>query len=311
MNNNKSQLLLVKLEVTEGLDPVPMKAADSVLCADVMPGYQFEKLQRLALSQSISVVKDLIGRETIDFSISCEAKGSGVVGTAPEIGALLQACGLTETITPATSVAYAPTAPTGAWKTVTIYLYKGGLLWKGLACRGNVRFNAEAGAFGTFTFQMSGKFGGVTDVTVPTTPTYDATIPVIVESGGFAFGAFSTAVIRSFGMDSGNQISPRPDINSAQGLKGYVVGQRDPNYTIKVEAELEATHSFWGDLRARTEEALDLSIGTVDGNIMTFSMPKAASRSISVADDAGIQMYDIAGQLLENTGNDNYSISFT
>jgi hypothetical protein len=311
MNNNKSQLLLVKLEVTEGLDPVPVKTADSVLCADVTPGYQFERIQRLALSQSISAVKELIGRETIDFTISCEAKGSGVAGTAPEIGALLQACGLTATVSAGISVGYAPTAPTGTWKTITIYLYKGGLLWKALACRGNVRFNAEAGAFGTFTFQMSGKFGGVSDAVVPSSPTYQSTIPVVVESGGFSFGAFSTAVIRSFGVDTGNQISPRPDINSVQGLKGYVIGMRGPNYTIKVEAELEATHSFWGDLRARTEEALDMVIGAVAGNIITFAAPKACSTSITVADDAGIQMYDIAGQLLENAGNDNYSFTFS
>lgn len=311
MNNNNAQLLLVKIEVTEGTDPTPTKTDNAVLCADVVPGYAFEKLERLALSQSISAVKDLIGQETIDFTISVEAKGSGDNDTPPEISPLLKSCGLTETITPSTSVAYAPTAPTDTWGSCTIYLYKGGILWKANACRGNVRFNAEAGAYGTFTFQMSGKFGGVSDAAVPASPTYQSTIPVIVASAAFSFGAFNNAVIRSFSFDSGNQVSKRPDINSAQGLKGYVVGRRDPNYSVKVEAELEADHPFWGDLRARTEEALDLTIGSVAGNIVAFAAPKAASRNIAVNGENGIQMYDINGQLLENAGNDNYTITFS
>ncbi len=311
MINSKEQLLLVKLEVTEGTDPTPAKTADAVLCADLVPGYNFERIQRLALSQSISAVKELIGRETLDLTITCEAKGSGTAGTAPEIAALLQACGMTQTISAGVSAAYAPTAPTGTWKTVTIYVYRGGRLWKAHACRGNVRFNAEAGAFGSFVFTMSGKFGGISDATVPASPTYQSTIPVTVESGGFSFGSFNTAVVRSFGMDSGNSLSPRPDINSAQGLKGFAVGSRDPNYNVRIEAELEATHAFWDNLRSRTEEALDLTIGTDAGNIITFAAPKAASRNITVADDAGIDMYDISGQLLENAGNDNYTITFS
>lgn len=311
MNNNRAQLLLVKLEVTEGADPVPVKTADSVLCADVTPGYQFEKLQRLAINSSISALKELVGHETIDFTITCEAKGSGTAGTAPEIGPLLQACGMTETLVAVTSAAYAPTAPTGTWKSVTIYLYKGGILWKAVACKGNVKFNVEAGAFGSFVFQMSGRFAGVLDTAVPSSPTYQSTIPVIMESAAFSFGTFNTAVIRSFGMDSGNQVNQRKDINAAQGLKGFFIGSRDPNFSVKVEAELEATHAFWGDLRARTEEALDLLLGATGGNKILFTMPKAASRSITVSDESGIQMYDINGQLLESAGNDNYTITFT
>lgn len=311
MLSNKAQLVLAKLEVTEGTDPTPTKAANAILCDNVDPGYAPEQIARRIVNADISDPKILFGTEFISFSILAELKGSGTAGTAPEIGPLLQACGLTETVDAGVSVAYAPTASSGTFKSVTIYLYKGGILWKAVGCRGNFSIVYPAGQYPQITFNVQGKVTGILDTACPTDATYNATLPVQVESAAFSFGSFNDAVIRQFSIESGNPLTPRKDINSAQGVKGYAVMKRNPRYAITAEAELEATHTFWGDLQARTEEAFDLVVGTTAGNIVTLAVPKACPDQIRVSDEEGMMMYEISGQALKNSGNDNFTLTFT
>ncbi|MBF0410976.1 MAG: hypothetical protein HQM10_26770 [Candidatus Riflebacteria bacterium] len=308
---NRSQVLLAKTEVVEGTDPIPTAAGNAVACADVTPGYSFEQLQRLVVNSDISDVKTLIGQEIMDMTIRCELKGSGTNDLPPEIAPLLKACGLTETVNDDANVQYAPTASTGTFSTATIYLYKGGLLWKANACKGNFTITENAGGYADISFQITGKFGGVSDAAVPSDAVYQTTIPVEVGSIGFSFGSFNDAVIRGFTISSENSVQKRLDVNSAKGLKGWFIAARSPKFSARIEAELEATHPFWANMRARTEEALDATLGTSAGNIVTVTAPKACADAIEVLDDSGILAYTISGKLLKNSGDDNYLIQFS
>lgn len=311
MLSNKQQLVLAKLEVTEGTDPVPVKTTDAVLCDNVDPVYAPEQIARRIVQADISDPKIVFGNEIINFSILAELKGSGTAGVAPEIGALLQACGMKEVVVEATSVTYTPNPASEAFKSVTIYLYKGGILWKAVACKGSFVIDCVASEFPQVTFQMSGKLSDILDAACPSDATYNATLPVQVGDAGLSFGAFNNGVVRSISINSGNPVSPRRDVNSAGGLKGYVALRRNPTYSVVVESELEATHPFWGDLRARTEEAIDITVGSTAGNIVTITAPKACSTGIRTADEESMMMYQIEGQALKNSGNDNITIAFT
>lgn len=311
MLSNKEQLLLAKVESPEGSDASPVKTADAVLCDNVAPVFNPETIARRIVNADISDPKTLFGTELINFSILAELKGSGTAGTAPEIDALLQACGLTKTVNAGVSVVYEPTAADGSFKTVTIYLYKGGILWKAVACKGSLSIAIPAGQYPSVTFNMQGKLSSITDAACPSDATYNATLPVQVGSAGMSFGSFNSGVIRQLAIESGNPLSPRRDINSADGLKGFLSLRRNPRFSVTVESELEATKPFWGDLLARTEEALDVTIGSTAGNIVSIAMPKAAADSIQTADEEGTMMYEIGGQLLPDSGNDNFTITFT
>jgi hypothetical protein len=277
----------------------------------VDPGYNPESLPRRIVNADISEPKILFGTELVAFQISAELKGAGAAGTAPEIGALLQACGLTEVVDAGVSVDYTPTPAAGTWKSVTIWLYKGGLLWKAVACKGNASFAFPAGQYPVATFNMQGKLTAIIDTACPTDATYNATLPVQVGDAGLSFGAFNSGVVRQFSLDTGNPVSPRRDVNSAKGLKGYMILKRNPTFAVTVESELEATHPFWGDLRARTEEAIDLTIGASAGNIVTLTIPKACPSGIRTGDEEGMMMFEISGQALKDAGDDNFSLKFT
>ena len=62
-----------------------------------------------------------------------ELAGSGTAGTAPRYGALLQACGLSETIVASTSVTYAPVS--SAFSSATIYFNNDGIRHILTGCR--------------------------------------------------------------------------------------------------------------------------------------------------------------------------------
>ena len=303
-----NQVLTVALESTEGTDATPA-GTDAIECAELSPGYDFQKLERIAVKNSISALKTVIGQQTMSLSIVCELKGSSAAGTAPKIGRLIQCCYYAETVSSGVSVAYAPLSPSSTPKTCTIYLYKDGMLWKSTACRGNLKIDLTAGAYPTITFTMSGKFAGVSDTAVAT-PTYESTLPVIVESAGMSFGTFNAAVVSNVTFDSGNTISVRKNVNAAQGIQGYKMDSRNPVYTAKVEAVLEATKAYWGGQQARTEEAIDFTHGTVEGNIVELAISKACTEKITVTKDGNTMIWDISGQALENAGNDNVTITF-
>jgi hypothetical protein len=207
---------------------------------------------------------------------------------------------------------YQPVATTDTQETCTIYLYLGGLLWKAHACRGDFKANLEAGQLASLTFSMKGKFGGVTDVAVPTDGVYqDSVTPVIVENAGSCFDSTSTLVIRNLSFETGNNLTTRANINAEDGIQGYRFGIRDPRFSANIEAELEATFAFIAKLRARTEMLLNAKVGSVSGNIVDFYARRACFDQPGVTEETDLLMYNLTGQCLSAYEGDKMIEVFT
>lgn len=313
MLQERNQVLLAKVETTKGVDASPTASNDAILCAVVNPTVDGQSLENPVVRNSISAAPERYVNKTMTFSIQLPLKGSGTAGVAPEFGPLLQACALGETVDSTVGsekVTYAPVSSDSAMKTNTIYLYKDGILFKGLGCMGNVSSTNEAGNLPMLTFNITGKFGGVSDATNPSSPVYDETEPIEVKSYGFKFGTWSTAVIRDFGFETGNTVAQRKNINAADGIESSGITGRNPTYSATVEAEKEATHPFWGNYLNYDTVALEFTHGTESGNIVEFTAPKAGYAAPVSSSEDGIFMYQVGGQLLEDEGNDNFSLVF-
>lgn len=310
LTNN--QLLLAKVEATYGLDPVPTGPLNAVLAGPVDTKLDVAKLNLSAVRRSISAVKLTLGRKMVDFTITVDLKGSGAAGTPPEITALLQACAMTETINVGVSVVYKPENDAASMKSCTIYFYYDGRLRKAVGCMGNFTLSLPAGDIPRLTFNMRGKLSDDGDAALPTDQVYQASEPVVVESAGVSFGAFNDAVIRSMSYQTGNQITDRADVNSDDGIKGVFVGGRDPRLSTSLEATVEATKAWFGNMTSRVEEAVDAVVGTAAGNIVTLAIPKfCIDEGLDPQNDSGIVLFGLAGQALENAGEDNITITFT
>lgn len=309
LHNN--QLLLAKVETTRGTDATPVKSANATLTFPVDPKIDVQVIDYAVVRGSISAAKKRLGRKMVNLAITCPLKGSGTAGVAPEFGALLQSCAMVETVG-ASDVVYKPTNSDANMESCTIYFFLDGIAVKAVGCMGNFVINPPAGGLPTITFNMRGRLLSRGDVALPTGAVFQTTEPVVVESGGVSFGAFNTAVVRSLSYDSGNNIFDRMDINSPEGVLGTGISARDPKYTATVEATVEATKAWWANFIGRVEEAIDLVIGTTAGNIITIGIPKACvDTSPDPAVDNNIVTYNLSGQALESTAEDNITITFT
>jgi hypothetical protein len=304
---SRNQVLLAKIETLRGSDSSPV-GADAVLCGEVYPTIDGNELSRISVRDSISALQKKYAKKKVTFSIAVELKGSGAAGTAPEWAPLVRACGNKEVVSAGVDCQYSPENQDADMDSVTIYLYKDGRVWKAVGCLGNMSINMNAGEYPIATFSMVGKLSTVADATNPT-PTYDSGDPIQIQNLGFSFGSWNDAVMRNFTFATGNTIGDRDDVNSADGYKGPFISARDPVWSARIEAVLEATNSFFADFLASDTSVFDISHGSVAGNIVEFDAPKAGYMAPVPSSESSLEMYDLSGQLLENVSEDNWLLT--
>lgn len=309
----RNQVLLAKIETTRGVDAEPAASTDAILAAVVNPTVDGQSIENPVVRNSISAMPEKFVNKEMSFQIQVPLKGSGEPEVPPEFGPLLRACGLGETITTtegSEKVEYSPVSSDSSMKSATIYLYKDGIKYVATGCMGNVSSSNAAGELPMLTFNMTGKFVSVSDSTNPASPVYDETEPIEVKSYGFKFGTWANGVIRNFDFETGNTVTTRKNINAADGIEASGITGRNPTYSATVEAVPEATHPFWQNYTTRATSALEFKHGTTSGNIVEFSAPKANYGSPSSSGEDGVFMYQVNGQLLEDSGDDNFKLTF-
>ncbi len=310
----KRSLLLAELEVTEGTDPVPTPALNSILISDLVVKVNGELLTRNFSRPSLSPLAHVIGLSDVDVTFKTELKGSGsadggLAADVPEIDPLLQACGFAVTLNagPAGDITYDPASD--SLKTVTLYSYPDGLLHKIHACRGSVAFNADAGKFGELSWTFKGLYITPTDAPIPAGAVFNQEKPPPFLNANLTFDGYSP-VVQSFAFDLANDIQRREDANSAEGVIGFVLGGRDTQGSFNPEAVLEATHTFWADWKSAKEKAFSATFGSVLGARIDITAPKVQAREMSYGDRNTVRTYDIPLTFAQNLGDDEVQLKF-
>ena len=309
----KNKVLLVKREAVYGTDSVPTVAANAFEARDIKIDYSGDLLERDLMRSSLSNVQPIMGQRWIEISFTCEVKGGGTKGAASKIGDAFVACGLAETVSAGSSVTYKPAD--SSVLSATVYFYElqdsgNSRLHKITGARGTVSFNFEAGKIATAEFKLQGIFNAPTDVTPTVAPTFETTLPPIVESSTFTLNSVSTLIAQSVKIDLANDVVKRDDINSATGLLGFLITGRKPTGTMNPEAVLQATYNFHADWVAATARALSLVLGSAAGNKLTVTAPKLVLTKLGAGDRAGIRTDDLAFDLAINTGGDELVLKF-
>lgn len=307
----KKQVLLAKIETTEGTDAVPT-AADNAILIMRDPDFKenIEELERNVNQVTLGMKPSIAGTKFSGITFQVEVAGSGVAGTAPRIGALLRACSHAETIGDDgggnSSVVYDPTSVSTS--TVTLYLYKDGLLHKMLGCRGSVKQTSEAGKIAVWEYTMKGLWVTPTDVALPT-PTFESVVPPVVKSAALTYNGNSDLVVQQSVIDIANEVSNDADVNATDGIKNFVIVSRKPTLTINPEAVLVATEDYRGD-QLTTPRAFSMTIGSAAGNRLKITAPKVNIVDITYGDRDGKIINDLTAQLAEDTGNDEVKFNF-
>ncbi len=308
-----TDVILIKLEATYGVDPTPTPADNAIQVSNVQMGFEGLRMNdRQIVKPSIETLQQIYGGSLMNLSFDVEIKGSGTPDVPPEFGVALQAGGLTETINAGTSVVYTP-ADFDSIPSATLYYYEGGVkLFKLLGARANPALTYETGGLKVFSFSFRGHWELPIDTTVTGTE-FDMTKPAPVLGMPFSIGGVPL-VANSFSMDMGSELSNAPDMTSPDGYGEVRISSRDVAGSMDPESLTVATYDPWTDLQTGKTEAMIVGpVGSDPGNIVQIDLPAVYNRDISPGEREQIRIYDqtIGATTTQVGANDELTLTFT
>ena len=305
----------IKTETTQS-SVIAMTATDFMLVEGLTVTPVQERINRDFYRSTLSPITTVLGKRSVEVKFKAELKYSGTAGTAyAPMSAILQACGLAEAVSGGSNVTYAPTsAPAsanyyGPGKSASIACYFDGVFWSIAGAMGTFKLTGTAGNIAMLDVTMKGLYTEPTDVSFPS-QTYLSQLPAYVQSGAFSMHTYS-AICSKFEIDSGNTVSERADVSSANGLKGFVITGRRFVGSVDPEYDTVANFNFLNKLTAGTEAAYSVAIGATAGNICTITASKVQISDVKLADRAGIRIADTSLLFNQSSGDDEISIAFT
>lgn len=305
----RKRLIQVKKESTYGTDSTPA-GTDALLVRNLeITPIEADVVSRDLIRPYLGNSPQLLANTHVSLTFQVELAGSGTAGTAPRYGAILQACGLSETIVASTSVAYAPVS--SAFSSATIYFNNDGIRHALTGSRGTFTLNAEVGQIPTIDFTMIGVFNAPTDTPLPTT-TYSAQAsPLIFKQGntsGFQFFSYA-GCLQSVSLDIANETVYRELVGCT---KEILITNRAPSGTVMIEAVALATKDYFSLAQTETTGNLTFLHGTTAGNRVLLTAGQCDITNPSYADQNGVQMLNIPYVAVPTTaGNDELSLVFT
>jgi hypothetical protein len=311
-----SNLILIKLETTYGVDASPT-AADALLVNELtFPEMQGEIVDRNLIRPFMGGSSQAVVSERIGFGFTCEAAGSGTAGTAPRFGAGLQACRNAVTTVPASpgpgSNTYSPISVIGSANTsATIYYWIGGIRHIITGWRGSHSLNLTNNSNGINRFQGMGIYQGPTDtaILVPNYTLQAAPLPVTLGNTlNINIAGHTTAFLQSFAFTQENQMSYNSLPN---GVKEVLITSGRSTFEAVIECPTIAQRDYFSAALTQATGALTITQGTTAGNRQAFSAPAAKTMIPAYNDDNGKLMLTVPGIILPVTGNDEYAHAFT
>ncbi len=305
----RKRLILAKSETTYGTDSTPT-GAEAVLVRnlDITP-IEADVVSRDLIRPYLGNYEQLLSQTRVSITFQVELAGSGTLGTAPRYGAILKACGMSETIVATTSVTYAPVS--SAFSSATIYFNNDGVLHKATGCRGSFTLNGEVGQIPTIDFTMTGIYNAPTDTAAPSVTYTNQATPQIFKAGNTS--SFSmlghSGCLQMVSFDIANEVIYRELVGCTKSVN---IVNRAPSGELMIEAPALATKDFFAAANSDTTGSLTFQHGTTAGNIIAFTAQKVDIANPSYADQDGIQMLNLPYVAIPtDAGNDEVALVYT
>jgi hypothetical protein len=308
-----NEVILAKTESSYGVDPTPVVATNSILIRNANLTLEGLRMNdRAAIRGSIGQLQKVYGGALARITFECEVKGSGTAGTAPEIGPLLEACGMDETIVAVTSVTYQPVS-TGH-ESVTIYYFEGGRKRHVITgCRGTATIRVEAGGIMLIAFEFVGHHAIPSDQTQPV-PVYNSTVPRAALGMAVSVNGVTAIVAKSWEFSLNNVIAMPPSLAATDGYGDIILTGRDVTGSIVIETELVSVIDIATILRAGTRFAFASgTLGSVAGNRVALSTPSSSTyfTNTELQDADGLRLNSLPLAVDDSTSDQEISLAFT
>ena len=268
----RKRSILAKAESSYGSDPTPTGSANYVQVIDLnIEPVVSDEVSRDLIRPYMGNYEVIPANTRVNVTFDVEMAGSGSAGTAPKYGAILKACGLSETVVSSTSVTYAPvTTPSDS---VTLFVNYDGIRHKVTGARGTFSLNCEVNNIPRISFSLTGIFNAPTDTALPTVTVSNQASPLIFKNGStsnFAIFGFAAA-LQSWNLDFNNEVIYRELVG---GTKEVLITDRRPSGTAVIESPALSAHNFFTDYTGTSTGTNTWLHGTVAGNKVTVSCPQ-------------------------------------
>lgn len=305
----RKRLILAKAESTYGTDSTPA-GADAVLVRnlDITP-LEADTVSRDLIRPYLGNSEQLLANTRVGITFEVELAGSGTAGTAPRFGALLKACGFSETVVATTSVTYAPVS--SSFSSATIYFNNDGVLHKATGCRGTFTMTCNLNEIPVISFTMTGIYNAPTDTVAPSATYTNQATPLIFKEGNTSnFSLLSYAgCLMNVSFDVANEVVHRELIGCTRQV---LITNRAPSGEVVIEAPTIAQKDYFAVANNNTTGSLTFTHGTTAGNTVAFTAQKVDLTNPSYSDSDGIQMLNLPYVAIPtSTGNDEVSLVFT
>ena len=307
---HRKRSILAKAESSYGSDPTPTGSANYVQVIDLnIEPIVSDEVSRDLIRPYMGNYEVIPANTRVNVTFDVEMSGSGSAGTAPKYGAILKACGLSETVVSSTSVTYAPvTTPSDS---VTLFVNYDGIRHKVTGARGTFSLNCEVNNIPRISFSLTGIFSAPTDTALPTVTVSNQASPLIFKNGStsnFAIFGFAAA-LQSWNLDFNNEVIYRELVG---GTKEVLITDRRPSGTAVIESPALSAHNFFTDYTGTSTGTNTWLHGTVAGNKVTVSCPQTDLGQPTYEESDGITMLSLPFMATPTaSANNEFSLVYT
>lgn len=304
----RKQALGVKTETTQGTPVVPSTATDYILILDADVKVVTEQLERDYKRSNLDTLPSVTGKRTAEVTFKTELKSSGSV-FYPPMAALLNACGMTGSIA-ASTCSFTPKSDAsanmlGPGDSCTMEVYKDGLKHIVAGALGSFKITAEAGKFAEIEFSMKGTYTAVTDATNPNPTLYTAQ-PPIAQLAQLSIQGY-TPVDGKIEVDMGNDVQMLDDVNSANGVYGFMITGRKPVGSFDPMTPTVAVSDFFGALVGNTVGTGSFKLYNSQTGTVDVIFNSVQYTDVTYADKNGLMTFNVPLRY-NGTGNDSVII---
>lgn len=303
----KRNVILAKEEASYGADPTPTPADNSILALDLDITPQGDPIESAPGMTTLSRFVPIVGKRWVKITFGVEIRGNGSLGVAPRIGDLLEACGMAETISGGAYVDYDPASANH--KSVTIWAYLAGQVWKINGCRGSWEVVGDVNSGGRINFTIMGLYVDPIDAALASGCVYDPR-PEPFLAAAFSYDSISTFKISQLQCNKQNEIAPSEDANHTHGISAFTITGRNCVGSFNPEMVNVATFDFYTKWRTANTAALTATFGQTAGKKMTISGPAVSMGAPKPGDRGGIRIFDVPINFGLSSGDDEVKLKF-
>ena len=247
-----------KSEATYGTNAAPSYATDVVYAENVslQPAASETVERRVDIGRASHTVTHQVRRRAV-LTMDIPMTTSGVAGTPPAYGHILQACGMAETIVAGETVTYTPVDAEPA--SVTLIVRIDGMSQTIRGCRGTWTISGTIPGPLYMQVVLTGLYEDPTPGAVPVgMPTVTrGKVNMLSEPLTSVTLAAADLSATAFEIALGNAVNP----TETASVREVRIVARDPSGTITTEADLAAVNHF-AIASAETEQTLTITHGT-------------------------------------------------